>query len=79
MVAFLLFGYLGAIKQGFSQGIDVAGVDRLIVRHKVSIIQLLPQSYESRIEQVDGVMTQCTRPGLAVFTRNPVIFSPRCR
>jgi putative ABC transport system permease protein len=56
MVAFLLFGYLGAIKQGFSQGIDVAGVDRLIVRHKVSIIQLIPQSYESRIEQVEGVV-----------------------
>ena len=41
MVAFVLFGYLGAIRQGFSQGIDVAGLDRLIVRHKVSIIQLL--------------------------------------
>jgi putative ABC transport system permease protein len=56
MVAFMLFGYLGAIRQGFSQGIDVAGVDRLIVRHKVSIIQLLPEAYETRIEQVDGVI-----------------------
>ena len=56
MVAFTLFGYLGAIKQGFSAGIDVAGLDRLIVRHKVSIIQLLPQAYESRIEQIDGVL-----------------------
>jgi putative ABC transport system permease protein len=55
LVAFLLFGYLGAIRQGFSQGIDVAGLDRLIVRHKVSIIQLLPQAYEARIEQIDGV------------------------
>jgi putative ABC transport system permease protein len=55
-VAFMLFGYLGAIRQGFSQGIDVAGLDRLIVRHKVSIIQLLPEAYESRIEQVDGVV-----------------------
>jgi putative ABC transport system permease protein len=55
MVAFMLFGYLGAIKQGFSQGIDVAGLDRLIVRHKVSIIQLLPEAYEARIEQIDGV------------------------
>ena len=36
MVAFTLFGYLGAIRQGFSQGIDVAGVDRLIVRHNPS-------------------------------------------
>jgi len=55
MVAFTLFGYLGAIRQGFSQGIDVAGVDRLIVRHKVSIIQLLPEAYESRLEQIEGV------------------------
>jgi putative ABC transport system permease protein len=55
LVAFLLFGYLGAIRQGFSQGIDVAGLDRLIVRHKVSIIQLLPQAYEARMEQIDGV------------------------
>jgi len=56
MVAFLLFGYLAAIKQGFSQGIEVAGADRLIVRHKISIIQLVPEAYESRIEQIDGVV-----------------------
>jgi putative ABC transport system permease protein len=55
MVAFLLFGYLAAIRQAFDAGVEVAGADRLIVRHKVSIIQLLPQSYEARIEQVDGV------------------------
>ena len=29
--------------------------DRLVVRHKVSIIQLLPEAYEARIEQIDGV------------------------
>lgn len=55
IVAFLLFGYLSAIRQAFAAGVEVAGADRLIVRHKVSIIQLLPQSYESRIEQIDGV------------------------
>jgi len=55
MVAFTLFGYLSAVKQSFSQGIDVAGLDRLIVRHKVSIIQMLPEAYESRIEQIEGV------------------------
>ena len=54
-IAFLLFGYLSAIRQAFSMGIEVAGADRLIVRHKVSIIQFLPQSYERRIEQIDGV------------------------
>ncbi len=55
MVAFLLFGYLAAIRQAFDAGVEVAGADRLIVRHKVSIIQLLPQSYEARIERIDGV------------------------
>jgi putative ABC transport system permease protein len=55
MVAFMLFGYLGAIRQAFNQGIDVAGLDRLIVRHKVSLIQLLPASYESQMEQIEGV------------------------
>jgi len=55
LVAFMLFGYLAAIKQGFSQGIEVAGADRLIVRHKISIIQFLPEAYESRIEQIEGV------------------------
>jgi putative ABC transport system permease protein len=55
IVAFLLFGYLGAIRQAFNAGITVAGADRLIVRHKVSIIQLLPETYESRMENVPGV------------------------
>ena len=54
-VAFVLFGYLAAIRQAFSAGIDVAGADRLVVRHKVSIIQPLPGSYEAEIEQIPGV------------------------
>ena len=55
MVAFILFGYLTAIRQAFDAGVEVAGADRLIVRHKVSIIQLLPQSYEAKMERIDGV------------------------
>lgn len=55
LVAFLLFGYLAAIRVGFNQGVDVAGLDRLVVRHKVSIIQFLPESYETKIQRIDGV------------------------
>lgn len=55
MVAFVLFGYLSAIRQAFDAGIDVAGADRLVVRHKVSLIQLLPQSYEAKMERIEGV------------------------
>ena len=49
LIAFLLFGYLAAIRKAFSMGIDVAGADRLVVRHKVSLIQLLPESYEQAV------------------------------
>ena len=55
LVAFVLFGFLAAVRVAFNQGVDVAGVDRLVVRHKVSIIQFLPQSYRDRIERIDGV------------------------
>lgn len=55
IVAFTLFGYLAAIRKAFEMGVSVAGADRLVVRHKVSLIQLLPAAYEQRMEQVDGV------------------------
>ncbi len=55
MIAFILYGLLGAVQAALSQGVDVAGADRLVVRHKVSIIQLLPISYTQRISQIEGV------------------------
>jgi putative ABC transport system permease protein len=56
LVAMILFSYLVAIKKAFEMGVDVAGRDRLVVRHRVSIIQMLPASYEQRIERLDGVV-----------------------
>jgi putative ABC transport system permease protein len=55
MVAFVLFGLLAAIRQALTGGVSLAGADRLIVRHKVSIIQLLPASYKQRMERIPGV------------------------
>ena len=46
--AFVLFGVLMAIRAAFSMGVDMAGQERLMVIHKVSIINPLPASYESR-------------------------------
>ena len=54
-IAFLLFGLLMTIRAAFSFGVDIAGVDRLIVIHKVSLIQPLPLSYKDRIATVPGV------------------------
>ena len=54
-VAMLLFGLLAVIHGAFNQGIDVAGVDRLMVINKVSIIQPLPISYRDQILRIPGV------------------------
>ena len=54
-VAFLLFGILMTIRTAFSFGIDMAGLDRLIIIHKVSLIMPLPVSYQARLQQTPGV------------------------
>jgi putative ABC transport system permease protein len=77
LVAFMLFAYLGAIRQGFSQGIDVAGLDRLIVRHKVSLIQPLPVAYEARIEQVEGVVDAIHQSWFGGVYQKPTNFFPQ--
>jgi len=55
VVAFVLFGFLSAIQQALVGGVELAGADRLIVRQKVSIINLLPISYEARMNRIPGV------------------------
>jgi putative ABC transport system permease protein len=54
-VAFVLYGLLCAIKEAFTAGVTMAGADRLIVRHKVSLIMSLPVTYQARIEKIPGV------------------------
>src|SRR6185295_437075 len=54
-VAFLLYGLLAAVKNGFEAGVELAGADRLIAIHKVSLVQPLPSSYQARIAAVPGV------------------------
>jgi putative ABC transport system permease protein len=76
-VAFVLFGYLAAIRQAFSAGIDVAGADRLVVRHKVSIIQPLPGSYEGDIELIPGVAEATHSSWFGGIYREPRNFFPQ--
>ena len=55
MAAFLLFGLLDGVRVAFNSGSDAAGVDRMVVSSKYSIIQGLPQSLVPRIRNVPGV------------------------
>ncbi len=56
LVAFALFGLLSAIQQALTGGVQIEGADRLIVRQKVSLINLLPVSYKERMERIPGVV-----------------------
>jgi putative ABC transport system permease protein len=54
-VALFLFGILAVVRGAFHQGIDVAGVDRLVIVNKVSLIQPLPFAYRDRLLRIPGV------------------------
>jgi putative ABC transport system permease protein len=55
MVAFLLFGLLQGINQGFSTVLQSLEVDRLYVSAKTNMTDGLPISYAPRIKAVPGV------------------------
>ncbi|HXD16527.1 MAG TPA: FtsX-like permease family protein [Vicinamibacterales bacterium] len=54
-IAFVLYSFLMVVQNAFSMGVEVAGVDRLVLMHKVSLIQLLPISYAQKIQSTEGV------------------------
>jgi len=55
LVAFVLFGVLGAVRQAFTGGVDLAGADRLVTMNKISLVNSMPISYGDRIATVPGV------------------------
>lgn len=55
MIAFLLFGLLRTLGSAFEMGAELAGEDRLVTIHKISLIQPLPISHVNKIAGVEGV------------------------
>ena len=74
LVAFVLFGALMAVRAAFSMGVDVAGADRLMMIHKVSIIQLLPGSYGERIRATEGVTEVSHANWFGAYYQEPTNF-----
>ena len=54
-IAFVLYSFLMVVQTAFSMGVDMAGADRLMLLHKVSLIQLLPIAYQQQIASTPGV------------------------
>ena len=77
IVAFFLFGLLGAIRYGFRQGIDVAGADRLVVIGRTSIIQPLPITYLERLKRIPGVKDAAHSTWFGGVYQDPKNFFPQ--
>jgi putative ABC transport system permease protein len=73
-VAFLLFGILMTIRTAFSLGVDLAGLDRLVLINKVSLIIPLPVSYQARLQQVAGVDTATHQTWFGGVYQDPANF-----
>lgn len=78
IVAFVLFGLLSAIKHALVGGVEMAGADRLVVRHKVSIIQLLPVTYKARMERIPGVDLAVHQTWFGGIYQDPKNFFMQC-
>jgi putative ABC transport system permease protein len=73
-VAFLLFGFLMTIRAAFSFGVDLAGLDRLMVIHKINIIMPLPVAYQNRLQTVSGVESVTHSTWFGGFYQEPTNF-----
>jgi len=78
IVAFVLFGVLAALNAAFSMGVELAGNDRLVVQHKVSIIQFLPESYQARLEATPGVVDVLHQTWFGGIYQKPSNFFMQC-
>jgi len=77
VVAFVLFALLSAIRLAFSMGVDISGIDRLIMIHKVSIIQPLPISYLERLRNMEGVADVTHASWFGGIYQDPKNFFPQ--
>jgi len=74
LVAFTLYGFLAAIGAAFGMGVELAGNERLVMIHKVSLIQLLPESYLEQIRATPGVVDACHQTWFGGIYQDPKNF-----
>jgi len=55
MIAFLIFGVLGAFFHAWNSGTDTAAADRLIVVNKINFTVSMPIVYFNKVRNVEGV------------------------
>lgn len=76
VIAFLLYGLLGAIKVALVGGVSFADAKRVVVRHRVSIIQDIPITYQARIARIPGVDAVTHQSWFGGIYQDPKNFFP---
>jgi putative ABC transport system permease protein len=76
VAAFALFGLLDAVRVAFNAPESMAGIDRLIVSSKFSIIQPLPYADYTRIQSVPGVQEVAYANWFGGIYQDPKNFFP---
>ncbi len=76
-IAFLLFGVLQSVSVALTEGPDLAGVDRLVVAPKYSIIDDIPLAYQERIRAIQGVGTIAHQSWFGGTYKDSTNFFPR--
>jgi putative ABC transport system permease protein len=71
LIAFMLFAVLGAVRQAFTGGVELAGVDRLVVMNKVGLISAMPINYADRIATVPGVAVVTWQEWVGAYFQDP--------
>ncbi len=77
VVAFMLFMLLRAIAAAFAGGVDLAGVDRLVVSGKYSAIDSLPISHVRQIQAIEGVDLATHQHWFGGIYQDPRKFFPK--
>jgi putative ABC transport system permease protein len=71
LVAFVLFGVLGAVRQAFTGGVQLAGADRLVTMNRIGLIQSMPINYADRIATIPGVAEVSWQEWVGAYYQDP--------
>lgn len=74
LVAFLIFGMLGAMQNAFSMGTGAAAQERLVTVNRINFTVALPYAYWDRIRQVEGVRVAAPASWFGGYYQEPQNF-----
>lgn len=74
LVAFLIFGVLGALQNAFTAGTGSAAQERLVTVNRINFTVALPYAYWGRIQQVEGVRNAAPASWFGGYFQEPQNF-----